>query len=419
MDKGTKNNGNNLRQHLSTGKTTIDGDEFIKEQKEKLHLKEEKRKTKAEAKYEKRKNKLTEKINNKQQNNNHKLAKMQLKEVLKKEQDQISNKHLHLRWYNFFTKWFFIGLFLVFAGLCISLLAQNVIELLKPCLDVLAGLFSSVGVALFVGCIFDFSKNSEEFVAFISKLLSDIIVSKTFLSSLGAADKREAMKLILQPSNRQVEQYSNINEFFKKKIEDNMKMFDTNFKTNLIINVEAKRDSNNVVYCESSLSYHVYKVREEFEPIKLVLEKHKSEVPEVIIISDEGETIIDKKNIKIESENTGGIEQTVCTFNIPEKLQKKDHLMMKYKVYEPGHDHWINYCWTSLTPHEGVMCHVKCFDDLIIKDYMIFDNKSYYHVDIAKDRGNIEITSSQWLESDVGFFITIAEKDKKEGYIKE
>lgn len=35
----------------------------------------------------------------------------------------------------------------------------------------------------------------------------------------------------------------------------------------------------------------------------------------------------------------------------------------------------------SLIPYEGVSCRVKCFDELSIKDLMIFDNKAYYHVD--------------------------------------
>ena len=120
------------------------------------------------------------------------------------------------------------------------LIGDQSMQSLKIVFEIICGLLSAVGIALLVGCIFDFSKNSEAFLKFVSEILTDIIVSKTFLSSLTANDKKSALKLILQPSFKQIEQYSNINEYFKKKIDDSMKMFDTNFKTNLILNIEAK-----------------------------------------------------------------------------------------------------------------------------------------------------------------------------------
>ena len=90
-------------------------------------------------------------------------------------------------------------------------------------------------------------------------------------------------------------------------------------------------------------------------------------------------------------------------FTIPEKLEKYDHLTVKRTLTEPGRDHWINYCWQSLTPYEGVTCRVKCFDNLTIKDFMIFDNKAFYHVYISDDQTRLDITSSQWLDADTGF----------------
>lgn len=377
----------------------------------KLQEKECKRVTKVAAHQEKRKNRLSEKNLRREQTNDYKLQKIKIRENHEKLKETISSKNHHFTWRSFFTKWFFLGFILVLVSLCISLISEwfKDNKLATTLLSIASGAFSSFGIALFVGCIFDFSKNSEAFMTFISKLLTDIIVSKTFLASLASDDKKEALKLILQPSNKQIEQYSNINEFFKKKIDDYMKMFDTNFKTNLILNIEARKDNDGKVYCISTLTYTIYKVRDEFEPIKLVLEKEGSQSSDVKIIHDKGETSIEPQTIIEGTEVSGGITQKTLIFDIPDELKSYEHLTIKRKMYEPGFGRWINYCWSSLTPYEGVICHVKCFDDLTIKDFMIFDNKAYYHTELSSDRTSLDITSSQWLEVDTGFYITISD----------
>ncbi len=391
--------------------------ELKKDLKEELERKEKDRHTKAFIRHLRRKNKLQEKNKKIKQKYQHKIEKIKNHENHIKAKEQITNKSHHFRWYNFFTRWFYIGVLLVVIGFAISLWNKTLNSTSYPLtifLDIFSGVVTTVGTALFVGCVFDFSKNSEAFMGFISKLLSDIIVSKTFLASLATEDKKEALKLILQPTNKQIEQYSNINEFFKKKIDDYMKMFDTNFKTNVILNVDARKDESGLVYCESTLIYTLYKLRDEFEPIKLVLEKQNSKSTDVKIIHEKGETTISPQKIKKGKEVSGGIPQTTLVFRIPDELKDCDHLTIKRKMYEPGQKHWINYCWASLTPYESISCHVKCFDGLTIKDFMIFDNRAYYHTSLSKNRETLDITSSQWLEADTGFYITISDSSMHE-----
>ncbi len=316
-------------------------------------------------------------------------------------------------WFHFFTKWFFLGIVLVVGSICISFYSQSlpsegVNELTKTVLTVVSGIISTIGISLFVGCVFDFSKNSDAFVRFVSRILSDIVVSKTFLSSLSVKDKEQALKLILRPEASQIEQYANINEFFKKRIREAMTMFDANFKTNVTLNVEAHKDQNKKqVYCETTLTYTIYKLNDKFVPLEIVFEKEESESTEVKVISPDGEV-----ELKEEEKNeviVAGIKCSKCILTIPEKCEKYDHLTVKRTFKEPGNDHWINYIWQSLTPYEGVTCRVKCFDGLTIKDFMIFDNKSYYHVDKSDDGTKIDITSSQWLDPDTGFAFVISE----------
>lgn len=76
----------------------------------------------------------------------------------------------------FFTKYTIWGLLLI----SISVIAD-----LCNCkdyfiVDIISHIISTIGVALLVGAIFDFSKNSEAFTSFVSNILRGIVVSKDF-----------------------------------------------------------------------------------------------------------------------------------------------------------------------------------------------------------------------------------------------
>ena len=109
------------------------------------------------------------------------------------------------------------------------------------------------------------------------------------MPSLSIKDKEQALNLILRPEASQIEQYANINEFFKKKIRESMTMFDANFKTNLTINVEAHKDTDKkIVYCKTTFTYTVYKLNDKFAPLETIFEKEDSLSETIKIISPDG-----------------------------------------------------------------------------------------------------------------------------------
>ena len=169
------------------------------------------------------------------------------------------------------------------------------------------------------------------------------------------------------------------------------------------------------VYCESLLTYTMYKYKEQFSPIIVSYEKEGSETRGLKIITEGGEKEILPQDVKQTEEISGGITQQTYTYKVPKEFSKYDKITVQRKMYEPGWSHWINYCWASLTPYESVSCHLQCFDNLTIKDFMIYDHKAYYHTEISEDRTTMDITSSQWLDPDTGFYITISttEPDKR------
>lgn len=344
------------------------------------------------------------KLRRRQQIQDDKLAKKELKSAYKQSRPKA--------WFSFFTKWFVLGLLLLCISVVISAFVVPLLEtfpLLKSACTILGGVLSAIGIALVVGAIFDFSKNSEAFVQFVSNILSDIVVSKTFLTTLSQKDKEKALSLILKPSDSQIEQYSNINDFFSKRVNELMTMFDTNFKTDVILNIDVYKDSETqVVYCKTVLTQTIYKIQDTFKPVGVHFEKSNSVSKDVYALPPSGKSIkLEGKENKL---NSGGITFTTYTYEIPKECEKYDHLTIKRTMIEPGFQHWANYYWQSLTPYEGLVCTVKCDGDLSIKDHMIFDNKAYYHVVLSEDRKQMEITSSQWLDTDTGFAVTISDR---------
>lgn len=334
-----------------------------------------------------------------------KIRRKQTREMYRTEKRQFKQ----YRWFHFFSKWFFIGLVCIAAGVIVDAFwrpQEN--PLLEAVSRVVPGVLSTMGIALLMGSIFDFSKNSEHFMKFVTDLLSNIVVSKTFLTTMTDRSKEEALSLILRPTDKQIEQYPNINAFFKKRIKEFSTMFDINFKTNVNLEVKAyKKDGK--VYCETTMTQTIYKIGDKFQDVKVIFEKAGSETKNAVILPPVGKEVT--PNISKEEFESGGIKYTSYIYNIPEELCKYDHLVVKRTMVEPGFDHWINYYWQSTTPYEGVIFSLDCEEGLTIKDHMIFDNKAAYHVVCSNNKRRLEITSSQWLDTDTGFVVTVSDSD--------
>lgn len=305
------------------------------------------------------------------------------------------------KWYRFFNKWTWFGIIIVLISIILNLKWNN------TGIDILSSLLKTIGITLIIGAIFDFSKNSSDFTEFVSSLLSDIIISKSFLKRLSDNDKEEALKLILQPSENQLEQYSNINEYFKKQIDRSTKMFNTNFKSNVVINVDVKKENGKVV-SKIKISYRIYKVCDSFEPIKVKFERQNSRITGRRIIYPGGSSEI-KEESTSQNVEEAGVEYIQYEFEIPEELNKYSYLTIESDIEEDGYDHWTNFHWTSLTPYDGLTFQLKCDKGLVIQEYVVFDEKSPYFVSVSENKTMVSIISTEWLNAYTGFSLTIGE----------
>ena len=313
------------------------------------------------------------------------------------------------KWFLFFNKYSFLGIILILISAILHLSWDEYWT------NLISEILSTIGIALMIGAIFDFSKNSQAFTEFISNILKDIIVSKAFLKELEETSKKEALELILKPSDNQLEQCSNINDYFKKRISESLEMFHTNFKTDLSLVSQVRKESGKVC-TDSVLTYRIYKIENEYEPIITTFERESSNIGTTKILYPGGHRIITEEDIRTKGETIDS-RLIFYKFEIPEDLYKYPYLTIQKEVKEIGYDHWTNVNWTTLTPTDGIKFQLICHDDLTIKEHLIFDDNDLYDIHENKNHKEMSIISSSWLNKSTGFCITVSDtkiKDEKE-----
>ena len=166
-----------------------------------------------------------------------------------------------------FGKYFSIGIILILIASILNIKVNDCffIQIIENCL-------STIGVALLLGSIFDFSKNTEDFIQFMSNIIKRIIVTKEFLTELTDEEKKNILELVITPTNTQLEECSSINHYYKKSIESFIDLYNIPFKTNLTIHLVAKIEEG-IVVCEGNVSYRRYKVGNDYKPIVTSFEK--------------------------------------------------------------------------------------------------------------------------------------------------
>lgn len=305
----------------------------------------------------------------------------------------------------FFNKYFIIGLITILFSIIFDLKLEDDFLGLT-----IVNVLNTIGVALLIGSIFDFSKNSNDFMDFVSSILKDIIVSKNFLKGLEDKEKKKALEMVLTPSGNQLEQCSDIQMYFQKKIDDTMEIFHTNFKTNLVMSAEARKE-NHIVQVTITLIYRVYKIEDKYFPLITTFERDGCNVDKSFIIYPDGIKEVTENDITPENIEVSPTNVKTYSYEIPEELYKYPYLTIKKIVIEKGYDHWTNFHWNTLTPTDGITFSLKCYDGLHIQEYFIFDSEDCYNVTESEDKCSIDIISTLWLDKRSGFVFTISDTD--------
>lgn len=157
--------------------------------------------------------------------------------------------------------------------------------------------------------------------------------------------------------------------------------------------------------------YRVYKIEDKYFPLITTFEKEDCNVEKSYIISPEGVKEINEKDVTSTDEDISPINVKTYSYEIPEELYKYPYLTIKKTVIEKGYNHWTNFHWNTLTPTDGITFTLKCYDELHIKEYFIFDSEEFYNVTEADDKTSIDIISTLWLDKHSGFVFTVSDTE--------
>lgn len=278
-------------------------------------------------------------------------------------------------------------------------------------ISVFTNMLNTVGIALCIGAIFDFAKNSKDFLSFVSDILEKIVVSQEFLSIMDEKDKRRVLEQVLRPSGVQIEECSSIELFYKKSIDSMMNLYAKNFKTNLIITIEIMKE-NDVVVARGELTHRIYKVNNSYLPIYTTFEHEDSKIVNSYILTP-GQKKVEMKSENINTENYDGKKNDGIALKyiteIPESYKNEDYLTICREIYEKGNDHWINFHWTALTACDGIYFKVFCRDGISVKDHLVFDDKKLYDITMNDSHTEMTIISNSWLDPYTGFTLTASD----------
>lgn len=275
---------------------------------------------------------------------------------------------------------------------------------------VISNCLSTIGVALLLGSIFDFSKNTDEFISFISNIIKRTMITKDFLESLTDEEKKKVLEMVVVPTNSQLEQYSSINNYYRKSIDSFIDLGNRPFKTNITINIIAKME-NNCVVCEGNVSYRRYKVGDKYEPIETSFQKSECQMINNYILLPDGTRFDLKENDIKDCDSDVLQKEKKCKKYltvIPDEFDKYPYITLCKQIKEVGYDHWTVFNWTSLTPCDGLNFELYCMDGLTIKEHKVFDNPKLYEVNLSEKKDRINIISNSWLNEYTGFALTIS-----------
>jgi hypothetical protein len=318
-------------------------------------------------------------------------------------------------WYNFFVKYFLIGLGLIILFVIYDTEIKHLLndyQTFQRLFNILFSVIYILGPSLVVASLFTFSIESKNFIDYIKDKIEKVMIKKEFLDKLNDVDRREALRRILAPSDEKYKIFSNIKNYFEETITKAMTLFDCTFKSHFTIDVIATIKNNRVCFSET-ICQRLYRGKNGFDPIKFGFSE--SEIaPEFISVqytfqNGECKQLV-KEDFKITNkEEESGFKWIMYSYDIPESIEDDFiSVIIKYKEY--GNDHWQLFAYKTMIPSEGIKVTVNCYDDLIIKEHVIFDNDKNYICYITEDKKRLEISTSQWISSGNGVNVLIAKE---------
>jgi hypothetical protein len=307
---------------------------------------------------------------------------------------------------SFFINYLWLGIVLVL----ISALLDKYFNPEDVLFSSFIALISTVGISIVVASVFTYASGTSRFMEKIRGLLEEIIVKRQFLSNIDSDSKKEALKYILSPSEKEIKNIPNINDYYDFYIKQALNVKEKCVRSNYNSVCRAYFDKNkNKVAVDLEISYRLYPSSNGFQDIQLGFEDDSDSIVRGLIINypDGERTPID---VKLEPVDVGG--QPHRLFKYPPKDSDENgkrykHIDVELRMTGFGFDHWWMLNFKAMQPTDGFSFSLTCDDDIKIKKYAVFVVGATYNIHKENDYF-IKLTCHQWINEGSGLSLLIA-----------
>jgi len=312
---------------------------------------------------------------------------------------------------------FVISILLLVIGENVKLKTSEVIGDSKYWWDVLSNVLVNLGIAIFIANIFNFIIGTESFVSYIRDKLINIIVNRDFITKLSIDERKKMLQEILKPPKELSTIYSGIIEYFNTYINESMALFNSHYRSGLVLNVDAYIDKDKSrVKVEIELNYRIYKVMGEYENLPVGFEDDDSKIIMTKITAPDNKEIILKDNeLKPKQQvKDGGLVtkdssvKSASTQGIPIEFKEYKHLDISRKFVEYGSDHWHMFTYRISQPCDKMQMKLNCHDNLLIKKCITYGISDKFNIEEDALSKKVTINCNSWLNPGYGLCVIVS-----------
>ena len=143
-------------------------------------------------------------------------------------------------------------------------------------ITIFINLTQSIGVSILVATIFSFAATTADFTQRIKGFLEDIIIKRNFLSNIEPEGKKEALRALIKPSDKELSNLPNINDYYDHFINNTLAVQSKNVRSNYSIQVKIYIDPDDEkVKAEGIYTYRLYPSANGYNPIIIGFDEEK------------------------------------------------------------------------------------------------------------------------------------------------
>lgn len=284
----------------------------------------------------------------------------------------------------------------------------------NPWINIAIKTLETAGLSVLIAAIFSFAAGTNDFIEKVASLLKSIIIDRTFLGNISAEQKRDALKTLLRPSNKEQLIYSNLEYYYESQVEQTLSVSKKCVRSNYNFQTTATKDElSQRIKLTHRTRYRLYPTIEGYEKIKVGFMHYSDNAKPVCkslkvnFPTGDGATYPD---LELKEQTHDGERVLLGEVDLSPFSAAHAHLDIEINSFEFGSIDFATIAFTALQPTDGFTFDLHCEDDIKIRDCISFMTGSFAKIDRQKTE-KLSISCSKWLNDGAGLCVSI-------GYMK-